>query len=86
MEYLFGNLFTNTYRLTEGEVYGVGAEHGLGVNGPGAPVAVHCLLPRTGATPGHTTQLLKGQSQEHLLLCTASSPGLGQLLDIQHNY
>ncbi len=24
--------------------------------------------------------------QVHLLLCTASSPGLGQLLDIQHNY
>jgi hypothetical protein len=67
-------------------VYGVGAEDGLGVDGPGAPVAVYCLLPGDGAAPGHTTQLLKGQSQVHRLLCTASSPGMGQLLDIQHNY
>ncbi len=87
MEYVFGNFFLNTYRLTEGEVYGVGAEHGLGVDGPGTPVAVYCLLPRDGAAPKHTSQLLKGQSQVHLLLCTASSPGMGQLLDmIQHNY
>ena len=51
-------------------MYGVGAEDGLGVDGPGAPVAVYCLLPGDGAAPGHTTQLLKGQSQVHLLLCT----------------
>ncbi len=66
MEYLIV-IFLNTYWLTEGKVYGVGAEHGLGVDGPGASSAVYCLLPRGGTTPGHTRQLLKGQSHASLL-------------------